>query len=60
MTSYFCWKCKTKDHWADEVCPRAEGGKELQQTPVGSEKGFDRTKYQREYMRKYRARKSTG
>ena len=21
-TSYFCWKCKTKSHWANEVCPK--------------------------------------
>lgn len=22
MTAYFCWKCKTKDHWANEICPK--------------------------------------
>jgi len=22
VTTYFCWKCKTKDHWANDDCPR--------------------------------------
>lgn len=21
-TTYFCWKCKTKTHWANETCPK--------------------------------------
>lgn len=27
---YFCWKCKTKDHWANELCP-----KEKRNVPTG-------------------------
>ena len=25
MTAYFCWRCKSKDHWANEVCPKTLG-----------------------------------
>ena len=31
MTIYFCPRCKTKDHWANEVCPKGVAP----QVPVG-------------------------
>jgi len=74
-TIFFCPKCKTKTHWANEPCPKdvsvveresmegvVQGGGREQVDPgtkdesPGRKLGFDRKKYQREYMRRYRAR----
>ena len=33
MTAFFCWKCKTKDHWADEPC-KANGETPLDQPVI--------------------------
>lgn len=61
MTIYFCWKCRTKDHWADEGCKVKEGGLldglEIRFRKVGRPKVYpDRKTQMREYMRRYRAR----
>ena len=80
MTEYFCWKCKTKDHWANEPCTACTKTGEIVVAPVVQEpeqitkaKEFvrdvnkrmgrpkiypDRKTQMREYMRRYREKRS--
>jgi len=53
VTIYFCPRCKTKDHWANEVCPKTNGETPLDQ-PVLPEKsaGVDRPERRPEQIRR--------
>jgi hypothetical protein len=65
MTAYYCPRCKTKDHWANEACvsTRSEsvGGESGPLPKFYDEHGkFDRLAYQREYMRRRRKKEREG